>query len=732
MTVAAVAQPVSYVASGSQATFTIPWRFLNAVDILVYIQVPGASPVLQSSSTYTLAGLANPGGGTVTFNGGNITAGYNVILFRNPNPVQDTDLQNQGSYDPTSVEQQFDLDTMSIQALATQIAQSIRIPINEGTTTLLPSASQRANLFQAYDSAGNAIVTPGPTSGVPISTAMQPVVQATSLTAAAAIFGVEQQVLNVASLRLATQPTLAGILIATAGYAAAADGGQSVYVWNSADTRVDNGGSIIQVAGVVTGRFNLLAVNQLVNVKQFGATGNGITDDTAAIQAAITWANAITVSTLYTAIYDGNYPEVIFPQGLYKVSSTINYYSYLMIRGNRAQIIPSMGGYVFAPSSPGPGYRLLIDGISFIGGSAIQLNNNNVNSGQLTIRNCIFLNCATAIDNTCQSSIVTITGCIFYNCFVVLNNNACDYCVLDNCWISSGTPTANQQASINNYGRLVMREILLVPSARGIYTETAWINNYYSSTVYVNGGRTGAVLIDACRFGGETGSMTAVNNFATTQTGYPISSPTEVIILNSDCFSLDGGTSSSCIIRLFHIPNLCRMKNNVGLVDTWPIQWGSTAVPATEVAASALYATLDLDNQIQPGVINGAEYWANAYPYQLNGLIGTSKVYQTADFTHTINVSQNGWTFTSTYGGGLCIYNLPVAQPGIKLRFRRQVAFTLRMQPQAADKIFGCSNVNMPLDITTINIGVELSCTVAGVWDVMTINSAYSTGLTFN
>jgi hypothetical protein len=385
MTVAAVAQPVSYVASGSQATFTIPWRFLNAVDILVYIQVPGASPVLQSSSTYTLAGLANPGGGTVTFNGGNITAGYNVILFRNPNPVQDTDLQNQGSYDPTSVEQQFDLDTMSIQALATQISQSIRAPINESNSMVLPPAAVRALQFSSFDSMGNATTAAG-VGTTPISTAMAPVVAAASLTAAAALFGVEQQVLNVAALRLVTMPTLAGILIATAGYSAAGDGGHGVYEWNAIDTTADNGGTIIQITGQVTGRWHLLPTSGAYNVKQFGATGLGSVDDTAAINAAITVA--------------GN-GAVYFPSGTYLVNSALVILTKCRLYGDgRSSILTStVSGTIIQLGSAGLVTRLdgfTVDSLAFtsLGGlvqNAILLSGAGSGSKQnVVIRNCYF------------------------------------------------------------------------------------------------------------------------------------------------------------------------------------------------------------------------------------------------------------------------------------------------------------------------------------------------------
>lgn len=66
-----------------------------------------------------------------------------------------------------------------------------------------------------------------------------------------------------------------------------------------------------------TGR-NRLMTGTVYNVLEFGATGNGVTDDTAAIQA-----------TIDAAIADplGRGGVVYFPQGVYRVTSTINTWS---------------------------------------------------------------------------------------------------------------------------------------------------------------------------------------------------------------------------------------------------------------------------------------------------------------------------------------------------------------------------------------------------------------------
>jgi hypothetical protein len=58
-------------------------------------------------------------------------------------------------------------------------------------------------------------------------------------------------------------------------------------------------------------------LKDVVSVKDFGATGNGTTDDTAAIQAAINAA-------LSQPITSGGAGTVFFPAGNYKVTSTIN------------------------------------------------------------------------------------------------------------------------------------------------------------------------------------------------------------------------------------------------------------------------------------------------------------------------------------------------------------------------------------------------------------------------
>ena len=93
---------------------------------------------------------------------------------------------------------------------------------------------------------------------------------------------------NIAALRLRSGTTQANAA-ETLGYYSAGDGGGNSFYWDSASTATDNGGTVIKPTSV-GGAGRWLAVDtSYINVKQFGAVGDGVADDTAAIQAAINY-----------------------------------------------------------------------------------------------------------------------------------------------------------------------------------------------------------------------------------------------------------------------------------------------------------------------------------------------------------------------------------------------------------------------------------------------------------
>jgi hypothetical protein len=74
-------------------------------------------------------------------------------------------------------------------------------------------------------------------------------------------------------------------------------------------------------------------LGETVSVKDFGAVGDGTTDDTAAIQAAFNYIAANQFPTSGFPQWTYNIAEVFFPQGTYKITSQISVTALVVIRG---------------------------------------------------------------------------------------------------------------------------------------------------------------------------------------------------------------------------------------------------------------------------------------------------------------------------------------------------------------------------------------------------------------
>jgi len=102
------------------------------------------------------------------------------------------------------------------------------------------------------------------------------------------------QVTTIAALKaviVSNSATPNGTQVYVTGYYAAGDGGQGYFVYNSASVAADNGGTIIQpTAGV--GRWLRVVTTNDINVRWFGAKGDGITNDTTSIQSSVSVAVA--------------------------------------------------------------------------------------------------------------------------------------------------------------------------------------------------------------------------------------------------------------------------------------------------------------------------------------------------------------------------------------------------------------------------------------------------------
>ncbi len=95
----------------------------------------------------------------------------------------------------------------------------------------------------------------------------------------------------------ALDPALAPGAVTVAGYRVAGDGGGGSFQWDAAETRPDDGGLFIASNLAPTGRW-ARGIADILTPQMFGAVANGVTDDTAAIQATLDALGTVAVDTI--------------------------------------------------------------------------------------------------------------------------------------------------------------------------------------------------------------------------------------------------------------------------------------------------------------------------------------------------------------------------------------------------------------------------------------------------
>ena len=120
------------------------------------------------------------------------------------------------------------------------------------------------------------------------------------------------------------------------------------------------------------------------NVQNFGATGNGTTDDTAAIQKAVN----------STAAGD----TILFPSGSYRLSAPINVHSSRTYQGqSRATLLGVSGSYTFATPWDATS-NITINGLIF-DGAPLAIQGDKVPASNVQITNCTFQNITSTNNN---------------------------------------------------------------------------------------------------------------------------------------------------------------------------------------------------------------------------------------------------------------------------------------------------------------------------------------------
>lgn len=327
MTVSSSASRNQYTATAGQTVFAYTFEIVSDDDIVVLKN----GVTLTKTADYTVSGVGTDSGGNVTLTSG-ATAGDILTLYRDMPYERTTDYTNAGDFLAADVNNDFDRLWIATQQVNEEVNRSIKAPVTDPLTIdmTIPAKADRlgnylrfnattgnpevGNVTGLYTAAGlNVYNFTGDGSDTTFTLGIDPGVENNTQVY---IDGVYQQkntysVTGKVITFSAAPPNLSTIEVMVT---------QPMAVGETTASSV----SFVQ-DGASTERTVQLKLQESVSVKDFGAVGDGVTDDTAAIQAAIDYATL-------------NGTELYFPGALYRTTSE------LFIDRSFNSVDPTQGG----------------------------------------------------------------------------------------------------------------------------------------------------------------------------------------------------------------------------------------------------------------------------------------------------------------------------------------------------------------------------------------------------
>lgn len=528
-----------FTGNGVTTAFPFSFKVFAATDVTATrADTLGAETGLVLNIDFTVALNADQDaapGGTVTLSAP-LSTGYRLVVSSAVPNLQPTDITNNGGFYPRVIEDALDRHVAQVQQIDEKVGRALKVAITS------PLGDQ---------------ALPSPVAGMLIGW-------------------------NESSDGLKNYAPIGGTLL---GQQLAAANGSSLVGFQQAGT-----GAIVRTAQD--------KMREWVSVKDFGAVGDGVADDTAAIQAAIAYAKT-RIMAGNSAIYgtggttSGTTIVLYFPSGVYKITSALtpdtnNSLTYFTVIGERSLIVADAGVTVFG----GVGFNNTFQGLVFRKGAvAISVKTANLDTAAININNCEFQDQSSAhitTDATSQSTILNINQCKFYQktaaqSFTFLTGDVVN---INNSWITANTAGA---AIHNAAGRLNLTDLLMVPLAT-LASSGRWIDNYGNYLHCKN-----------VRFGGEFAGAPIVYNYKdfTTATAFPYISGQ---ILIDGCLLYTNSTSTRAdagvIVAKAGLPQTIQITNNSGKVDAPYINdqmlSGDLATYITTYAAGAIQPALSV------------------------------------------------------------------------------------------------------------------------------------------
>lgn len=357
--------------------------------------------------------------------------------------------------------------------------------------------------------------------------------------------------------------------VKTLGYHSINDnGGASYYISNQDNLKG------YKINSSITGLYiYLIENNGIVNVKHFGAYGDGLHDDSNAIQTAINFINdnAITTQQIVPTNpswlrYFSTSKKLYFPNGKYKIENTINFNGtrFYNIDGDNSYIESESSIPIFNFTEYG-GTKSIIKNLIFNEVyNAITFNSTNIDTSKIYIENCKFIgtkNIAIVYDN--RSSMLTLKNCIFSWCYKIFKNIRCDNVEFNDCWFAEYEANENNHTSFEIlWGENKFINCLFIPN--GNYNPDITQSNFNNLAWFKVGDNTTArennpgLLFDKCRISAEQNSKTLINWQVVPNN---ITNPSDTYIKIFNCYQLASAINDT-LIKLWHLPQQLIIENS--------------------------------------------------------------------------------------------------------------------------------------------------------------------------
>ena len=341
MTVSSTTSRNQYTATSGQTVFPYTFEIFDKDDVAVLQN----GTLLSEGTNYTVSGVGNNSGGNITLVVG-ATAGDVLTIYRDMAYQRLTDYQNSGDFLAQEVNDDFDRLWLAVQQNEQGTDRAIVKPITDASSIdmTLPSAADRANSYLTFDATGAPSVVAAGDPSAPDAITRQDFTGDGStviytLASAPGAAGAGVMIFIDGIQQDKDSYTITGTTL-TFSEAPPLNSNINLVQLKATDIGEADSASVTYIpAGTGAVQTSVQSkLRETVSVRDFGAVGDGVTDDTAAIQAAI------------DAIANG---VVFFPVGTYKIGSQIDINTGVSLMGYGAtlSITTAASSFVYGASS---------------------------------------------------------------------------------------------------------------------------------------------------------------------------------------------------------------------------------------------------------------------------------------------------------------------------------------------------------------------------------------------